>query len=146
MLDSKRAVQKKKQPNILGTEKRDWLLGANVRVTGYLVIQVTPLAQRKGSFFGKHSTHTNFWKHNSAIEHTSCYPFWNALKTAAVGQIVQGTPAPLQTRRSRRICTRTRLVVFLSANPQAEKCTLPKRDALEGAISQNRKKDVASRR
>ena len=28
VLDSKRAVQKKKQPNILGTEKRDWLLGS----------------------------------------------------------------------------------------------------------------------
>ena len=27
VLDSKRAVQKKKQPNILGTEKREWHLG-----------------------------------------------------------------------------------------------------------------------
>ena len=30
VLDSKRAVQKKKQPNILGTEKRDWCPGREV--------------------------------------------------------------------------------------------------------------------
>ena len=109
VLDSKRAVQKKKQPNILGTEKRDWPLGWAVREDVFFFFSWKIWEMVVWVYF----KHVKTVGKKTTVFHSSFRWPKDSLRTKGSSPLderewllLQGTPPRLLTRRSRKISTR----------------------------------------